>query len=97
MNIAAMARKFLALPLTGIFWFHVADSDISGDPDLSELFEHYLPAQLPIGSATLWQKTSKLHNSAAPLTKSISGQLARAFELGSDRFMNHSLRTASAE
>jgi hypothetical protein len=67
MNIAAMARKFLALPLTGISWFPVADFDILVDPDLSERFEHYLPAQLLIGSATLWQEISKLHNSAGPL------------------------------
>jgi hypothetical protein len=67
MNIAAMARRFLALPLTGISWSRVADFDILGDPDLSERFEHYLPAQLLIAFATLWQKTSKLHNSAAPL------------------------------
>jgi hypothetical protein len=97
MNIAAMARKFLALPLTGISWFRVADFDILGDPYLSERFEHYLPAQLPINPATLWQKISKLHNSAAPLAKSISGQLPRIFELGSDRFVNHSFGTASTE
>ena len=97
MNIAAMARKFVALPLTGIFWSRVADFDILGDPDLSERFEHYLPAQLLIGSATLWQKISKLHNSAAPLTKSIFGQLARVFDLGGDRFGNQSFSTASAK
>jgi hypothetical protein len=94
MNIAAMARTFFALPLTGISWFRIADFDILVDSELSERFEHYLPAQLPIGSATLWQKISTLHNSAAPLSKSISGQLARVFELGSDEFVNHSLRTA---
>jgi hypothetical protein len=54
-----MARKFLALPLTGISWFPVADFDILVDPDLSERFEHYLPAQLLIGSATLWQRDIK--------------------------------------
>ena len=97
MNIAAMARKFLALPLTGISWFPVADFDILVDPDLSERFEHYLPAQLLIGSATLWQRDIKASQLRRALTKSISGQLARVFELGSDRFVNHSLRTASAE
>jgi hypothetical protein len=97
MNIAAMARKFLALPLTGISLSRVADFDNLEDPDLSERFELCLPAQLPVGSTTLWQKISKLHNSAALLTKSTSGQLARVFKLDSDRFLNHSLRTASAE
>jgi hypothetical protein len=82
MNIAAMARKFLALPLTGISWFPVADFDILVDPDLSERFEHYLPAQLLIGSATLWQKISKLHNSAAPLTQIYLWSTRSTFRIG---------------
>ena len=47
---------------------------------------HTSPAQLVIGSRTLWQHISKLH-SAVPLTKSISGQIARS-ALGSGRFLN---------
>jgi hypothetical protein len=43
-------------------------------------------AQLLIGATTPWH-ISKLHNSAVPVTKSISGQLAQVLELGSDRFL----------
>jgi hypothetical protein len=42
-------------------------------------------AQLLIGATTPWH-ISKLHNSAVPVTKAISGQLARVLDGGSDRF-----------
>jgi hypothetical protein len=54
-------------------------------------------AQLLIGAKTSWQKISKLHSSVVSLTKSIFDLLAQLFEFGSDRFLSHSLRTASAE
>jgi hypothetical protein len=62
MNIAAMARKFLALLLIMISWFSVAGFDILEDPNRSEfyssrrsfeasLFSFYKAAR---GAATDW-------------------------------------------
>jgi hypothetical protein len=65
MNIAGMARRFLALLLIMISWFRVAGFDVLEDPDLSDRFELYCSRAAPLlGHGQTARPTEKFIDSA---------------------------------